>query len=165
MSRSNIPSKLKRDVLVEAGHRCAIPTCRQIEVEIHHIIPWSDCQEHNYENLIALCANCHTRADKGEIDRQSLKFYKYNLRLAHDKFSQIEMDIMFQLYNLPKDKCIRYPIFMLFLVNRILDSGYVEYRETHNPVFISGMNMNPVDLWITDKGIDFIKSLENRRLC
>ena len=58
------------------------------------------------------------------------------------------MDILFQLYNLPKEKCLGYPIFMLFLINRILDSGYVEYRETHSPVLISGMNMNPVDLFI-----------------
>ena len=61
-----IPAKLKRRVLVEAGHRCAIPTCRQIEVQIHHIVPWADCQEHKYDNLIALCANCHSRADKKE---------------------------------------------------------------------------------------------------
>ena len=40
MSRRNIPAKLKRRVLVEAGHRCAIPACRQIEVQIHHIVPW-----------------------------------------------------------------------------------------------------------------------------
>ena len=83
MSR-NIPAKLKRKVLVEAGHRCAIPTCHQKEVQIHHIIPWADCQEHKYENLIALCANCHTRADKNELDRISLRTYKDNLR--HSNF-------------------------------------------------------------------------------
>lgn len=67
MSR-NIPAKLKRRVLVEAGHRCAIPTCRKIEVQIHHIIPWADRQEHKYENPTALCAHYHTRADKSKIE-------------------------------------------------------------------------------------------------
>ena len=38
-NRPPIPADIKRKVLVEAGHRCAIPTCRYIEVEIHHIAP------------------------------------------------------------------------------------------------------------------------------
>ena len=82
MSRPKIPAELKRRVLCEAGHRCAIHTCRQIEVEIHHIVPWSKCQEHKYENLIALCPNCHKMAEKGDIDRKALRIYKANLPLC-----------------------------------------------------------------------------------
>jgi 5-methylcytosine-specific restriction endonuclease McrA len=70
--RPPVPADIRRRVLVEAGHRCAIPTCRYIEVDIHHIIPWATCQAHEYDNLIALCPNCHRRADRGEIDRKSL---------------------------------------------------------------------------------------------
>ena len=72
-TRNNIPNELKRRVLIEAGHRCAISTCRNIQTEIHHIIPWSKCQKHEYENLIALCPNCHVRADKKEIDKKKSK--------------------------------------------------------------------------------------------
>ena len=78
-SRPAIPAELKRQVLVEAGHRCAIHTCRHPAVDIHHIIPWAQCREHNFENLIALCPNCHRRADAGEIDRKSLTMYKARL--------------------------------------------------------------------------------------
>jgi len=70
--RSLIPAELRRRVLVEAGHRCAIPTCRHIDVDVHHIVPYEQCKKHEYENLIALCPNCHRRADRGEIDRKSL---------------------------------------------------------------------------------------------
>ena len=94
MSRPNVPAELKRRVLCEAGHRCAIPACREIIVDVHHIVPWSKCKEHNYENLIALCPNCHRLADRGHIDQKSLKIYKANLRYAHDKFSQLEFDIL-----------------------------------------------------------------------
>ncbi len=93
-SRPSIPNGLKRQVLVEAGHRCAIPICRHIEVDIHHVVPWAKDQVHEYENLIALCPNCHRRADKQEIDRKSLRAYKANLRSAHDRFSQLEMDML-----------------------------------------------------------------------
>src|SRR5215210_7733937 len=96
--RPAIPAETLRRVLVEAGHRCAIPTCRHIEVDIHHIIPWEQCQKHEYENLIALCPNCHRRADRGEIDRKALRIYKANLRYAHDKFSQLEIDMLFEVY-------------------------------------------------------------------
>jgi predicted restriction endonuclease len=72
MSRPKIPAELKRSVLVEAGHRCAIDACKHIDVVIHHIIPWAKCKRHEYENLIALCPNHRARADKGEIDRKSL---------------------------------------------------------------------------------------------
>lgn|GEM_PF-782546 len=79
MSRPTIPAEIKRAVLVEAGHRCAIPRCGQTELDIHHIIPWETCQAHEYQNLIALCPICHRRAHNGEIDRKSLQQYKENL--------------------------------------------------------------------------------------
>jgi 5-methylcytosine-specific restriction endonuclease McrA len=63
-SRESIPAELKRKVLVEAGHRCAIPACRSVVgVDIHHIIPWAKCKKHEYKNLIALCPNCHRMAE------------------------------------------------------------------------------------------------------
>jgi len=77
--RPPIPAELRRSVLVEAGHRCAIQTCQHPEVDLHHIIPWERCREHTYDNLIALCPNCHRRADAGEIDRKSLRLYKARL--------------------------------------------------------------------------------------
>ena len=77
--RDSLPAELRRRVLVEAGHRCAIPTCAQPTVDIHHIVPWAECQNHEYGNLIALCPNCHRRAENGAIDRKSLYLYKERL--------------------------------------------------------------------------------------
>jgi hypothetical protein len=76
MERSAIPAEMRRKVLVEAGHRCAIPHCTFTELDVHHIVPWEVCQDHSPENLIALCPNCHRRAHKGEIDRKALILYK-----------------------------------------------------------------------------------------
>lgn len=79
VSRPAIPAAIRRAVLVEAGHKCAIPRCGHADVDIHHIIPWESCERHEYKNLIALCPNCHRRAHKGEIDRKSLLLYKSSL--------------------------------------------------------------------------------------
>jgi HNH endonuclease len=114
--RPPIPADIRRRVLVEAGHRCAIPTCRYIEVDVHHVVPWAQCQSHEYDNLIALCPNCHRRADRGEIDRKSLRLYKFNLRFAHDKYSQIEMDILFELFRIPVNEGMPWLGFNLILL-------------------------------------------------
>lgn len=93
MDRPAIPSKIKRDVLVEAGHRCAIPTCGYTQVELHHIIPWEICKRHDFDNLIALCPNCHRRADLGEIDRKALRIYKTRLSATFGVQSHTEEQI------------------------------------------------------------------------
>lgn len=81
MNRPAIPAEIKRAVLVEAGHRCAIPRCGQTELDFHHIVPWETCKKHEYLNLIALCPICHRRAHNGEIDRKSLFLYKESLSI------------------------------------------------------------------------------------
>jgi hypothetical protein len=92
--RSAIPQQLKRDILVEAGHRCAIPTCHQIPVEITHIVPWEKVQEHGFDNLIALCPTCHTRYDRGEIDRKSMLQYKANLSIINGRYGDLEKRVL-----------------------------------------------------------------------
>ena len=76
MTRPAISMEIRRKVLIEAGHRCAIPHCSHTDVDLHHIIPWEQCKAHSPENLIALCPNCHRLAEQGKIDRKSLIQYK-----------------------------------------------------------------------------------------
>jgi len=92
MQRPVIPAEIKRAVLVEAGHRCAIPRCGETEIEVHHIVPWETCQKHEYSNLIALCLVCHRRAHKCEIDRKSLLQYKAALTLSGGPGLQRDFD-------------------------------------------------------------------------
>ncbi|MGW8846842.1 HNH endonuclease [Streptomyces xiamenensis] len=92
--RCAIPEALKRSTLVEAGHRCAIPVCRQVPVEIAHIVPWSKVNEHSPDNLIALCPTCHARYDKGEIDRKSMLQYKSNLEVLNGRYTDTERQVL-----------------------------------------------------------------------
>jgi hypothetical protein len=155
--RPDIPADIRRRVLVEAGHRCAIPTCRYIETDIHHIIPWAKCQAHDYDNLIALCSNCHRRADRGEIDRKSLRLYKFNLRFVHDKFSQLEMDILFQLNLMPVGHGLPWLAYQLMFLKRLLDSGYVSFQDSEGPGAWAGpIKATPDWIAITQKGREFV---------
>jgi hypothetical protein len=82
-------------VLVEAGHRCAIPTCRQVPVEIAHIESRkADGSNDTFDNLIALCPTCHTRYDKGEIDRLSMRHYKTNLGILNSRYGEMERRLL-----------------------------------------------------------------------
>ena len=89
-----IPADLERQVLVESGHRCAIHSCQQVPVEIAHIVPWSRCHAHEFPNLIALCPTCHTRYDKGQIDRKSMLTYKRNALLQSRRYSDLEKRLL-----------------------------------------------------------------------
>ncbi len=91
MQRDTVFAEVKRAVLVEAGHRCAIPTCRATTTEIAHIVPWAESQDNSFENLIALCPNCHMRFDqKKEIDRIAVKMYKPNLGILNNRYGEFE---------------------------------------------------------------------------
>lgn len=116
-NRPAIPTKLKRSVLVEAGHRCAIPTCRQTPVELAHITPWSKVKEHTYENLIALCPTCHTRFDRGEIDKISIQQYKYNLALINDRYNNLEIRILENFHLNPGQAEVKLPGGMELMVS------------------------------------------------
>src|SRR4030095_12017013 len=56
--RPPIPAALERDLMIEAGYRCAV--CKTTEpLQIDHIEEWSVVLKHEFENMIVLCANCH----------------------------------------------------------------------------------------------------------
>src|SRR6059058_1324297 len=92
--RPALPSALERQVRLEAGHRCAIPTCQQTPVEIAHIVPWTQVMKHTFDNLIALCPTCHTRYDSGGIDRKAMKQYKANLSILSGRYGDLEQRIL-----------------------------------------------------------------------
>jgi hypothetical protein len=124
MSRPKIPTELKRRVLLESGYRCAIPTCRFPITENAHIISWAKTKEHSYENLIALCPNCHTLYDSGRIDKKALVAYKKKLIFLHEIYSRFELDVLDYL-KIHKRALIPGEI----LIKRLLDEELVELEE------------------------------------
>jgi type I restriction enzyme, R subunit len=73
--RPAIPIAIQHEILLEARHRCAV-CCEPMPLERAHIRPWSKSKDHSAANLIALCANCHTRADTEHWGEAHLKHYK-----------------------------------------------------------------------------------------
>ena len=125
MNRPPIPRPMERQVLVEAGHRCAIPTCRQTPVEIAHIDKWAQVLEHTFENLIALCPTCHTRYDNGDIDRLSMLRYKANLTIVNGRYGDVERRVLQYFVDDPSRPHIVLFGGLEFLVTHLIKDGLI----------------------------------------
>jgi HNH endonuclease len=164
VSRDAIPAEVKRAVLVEAGHRCAIPTCRATTTEIAHIVPWAETQDNSFENLIVLCPNCHTRFDKKkEIDQLAVKRYKHNLGILNNRYGEFERRL-FEVLAKTRER-----VFVLgaagdLLVANAVKDGFFEDKHVQGANFDIKSDTGywksfPMTFtyWVTDAGVEFIK--------
>ena len=155
-----IPAELKRAVLIEAGHRCAIPTCKAETTEIAHIIPFSEIKEHTFNNLIALCPNCHTRFDKGQIDRKSMQIYKANLALLNSRYGTYERRILEDFVKHPEHKVVNINSGVLILANYLIEDGVL--TQTGGRLVGSFPDSDyVVEFSLSDKGKALVNNLKN----
>lgn len=153
--RPPIPTDLERAVLVEAGHRCAITTCRQTPIEIAHIIGWAKCRRHEFHNLIPLCPTCHTRFDKGEIDRKSMMTYKHQLAMMNRRYGSIELRV---LKFFAKDKApaeIRLLSDLVLFIQHLLDDQLLTDTGVDQP--IAGGELVRKTFVLTQAGKDYVE--------
>ena len=130
-SRPKLPLPLERSVKVEAGHRCAIPTCHEHPIEITHVGPHKpDGSNDVFDNLIALCPNCHTRYDRGEIDRPAMRQYKGNLSILNGRYGELERRILQQFADAPQEEAIRIPGGLRIMLKYLLEDGLVRLEST-----------------------------------
>jgi hypothetical protein len=164
--RDSIPAETKRAVLVEAGHRCAIPTCRATTTEIAHIDPWAETQDNSFRNLIALCPTCHTRYDqKKEIDRKSMRMYKENLAILNNRYGEVERRIFSMLARTGERVFMLGPAGDVMVANAVSDGLFADANVKHGTFDITGRGPAgefkksfPMTFTfsVTDQGVDFI---------
>jgi hypothetical protein len=145
-----VPMARRRMVLVEAGHRCAIPTCRHPTTEIAHIVPESQGHDDSFENLIALCADCQ----KKEIDRQSIHMYKRNLGILNSRYSDFEHRVFDQIAETDRRSFIVDAGLEIPLLHAVND-GLLKRVELA-PVAIQRGEPTDYKYEVTDEGLDFV---------
>ena len=169
--RPDVPIEIVRAVKVEAGHRCAIPTCRTISsLDLCHIVPWSKCKEHKFDNLILLCANCHRMEQDGKIDRKALFQYKANLALLNSRYGRIERRLIeegveyYQKFGRPKPRQLmvhELPGYSEIFVKGLLDDGVIVLVKTRSG--LESMKGKKIGLDVqnlyalTEKGWDIVE--------
>ena len=159
--RIHLPKELERAIKTEAGHRCAIPTCKLYPVEIAHIEPYSKVKKHDFSNLIALCPTDHTRFDNGDIDKMSMLIYKSNLGIINSRFTELELTL---LESLAKQSQLPIPGAMEWLFQRLIfedlikivgDSGIMlSDIEHHWFVELTSKGKRVIYRWLDGKPVD-----------
>lgn len=82
-SKRYIPTPLENHLFQLAGHRCTI--CRAPWLEVHHIDGLGEGGQTSFDNLVALCPNCHTRVhSEGVPSKLELRQYKLKQEIAYE---------------------------------------------------------------------------------
>jgi HNH endonuclease len=145
--RDPIPADLERALFIEAGYRCAIPTCRVIgPLEIDHIEDWAKVKEHKFANMIVLCANCHGLKGEGprKLDRKALRQIKANLGIINGRYGETERRVLAFLIQSPKlyngdTLTIKLPGGFEILIHYLLEDGILTPLP-HWPVVKKSIN-------------------------
>ena len=91
--RKAIPQSVRQDLLIEAGYRCAVPTCRTIlAIDLHHIVEVAEGGGNERSNLLALCPTCHALFHRGEISREAIRVWKGVLVSLNEGFDRDTKD-------------------------------------------------------------------------
>jgi hypothetical protein len=134
-------AEVKRMVLVAAGHRCAVPTCRNSTTVMAHIVPESPSPDDLCENLIALCPNCYTR-------------YKRNLGILNSSYSDFERRVFDQIAETDRRSFVVEASFEILLLHAVKD-GLLKRVELP-PVAIQRGEPTHHKYEVTDAGLNFV---------
>lgn len=159
--RDEIPLSLERALMIEAGHRCAIPTCRAVApLVFEHIEDWAKVKEHRFENMIILCANCHGLKGEGprRLDRKSLKQYKLNLGIVNGRYGDTERRVLEFFAEHPAASNYMMTSGLEILMLYLMKDGLVVKRAVPGDI-----DSKYADYALTDAGLDFVSRLRTAR--
>ncbi|MEW6328970.1 MAG: HNH endonuclease signature motif containing protein [Candidatus Micrarchaeota archaeon] len=158
MSRETIPSETKREVLIESGFRCAVPTCRTIlTLDIHHIIEVSEDGGNEASNLIPLCPNCHALYHRGIITRDAIKVWKGVLISLNAAFDKDTLDNLLFLSKVQR-KTLALSGDGVLKFSKLLSAGLAqcEIIMQNGPIIV-------YDVFLTEKGRRFVEAWKTGR--
>ncbi|MEO9465826.1 HNH endonuclease [Sulfitobacter pontiacus] len=161
-SRPAVPAALKRKLEEEAGYRCAVPTCRGTSaLQMEHIEEWSKVKEHRFENMIILCATCHSRVTGKEISKEAIKAYKRNLAIVSGRYSLFEMRLLEAFHGQTSHgQPPHLPISEIdwLHVKGLIDDGLIEVHQNPNiQVYSQGFSDNKLVLVPSKQGAEFVR--------
>src|SRR3954454_2013730 len=147
--RDAIPADLVRQLMIEAGYRCAIPTCRTVQpLEIEHIEDYARVKKHEFSNMIVLCRNCHGLKGTGPraLDRKALKRLKANLAIINQRYNDTERRILEHFVQNPHEHKVVLPATEVLFHYLLQDGLLVTESE---PTGFWGTTKDEGDFFIT----------------
>jgi HNH endonuclease len=165
---------MRQAVLMEAGYKCANPTCRHIlTLELHHIVWVKDGGGNDPSNLVALCPNCHSLHTTGHIPKDAVDTWK-SLLVSLNNPHRASADLLLVLYNEGQglaqvtDQSSQPPPFRftgdgLGVLAGILTSGLVEISRRFSGASFTGGGMPSFEVRLTDAGRRLVEAWRSGR--
>ncbi len=118
---------LDKAILLESNHSCSI--CGEYgPLEIHHILPISEGGKDDYQNLIALCRNCHSFAHRNAFPRWLLYLIKTMQNSIQKDITQSEQQKRIELFKTRERIVAKY----LSLITDFSEYKNIRIREHSN---------------------------------
>ncbi|NQU67823.1 MAG: HNH endonuclease [Candidatus Marinimicrobia bacterium] len=146
-----IPTALERLLYELAGHRCTI--CSAPWMEIHHIEELSDGGKTEFNNLIVLCPNCHTRVHREKTPtKNELKNYKQKQEIAYElpilsRLTTPEKELIVELARLSSNNQVAFSKRFAESIKALSgDLAVTKYRQEIGLVHLQESSMLTVEL-------------------
>jgi hypothetical protein len=157
--RQTITTSARREALIEAGYRCAVPTCRTIlAVDLHHLVLVSQGGGNDVSNLLALCPNCHALHHRGNIPPDAIRVWKGMLVSLNEGIGRDAKELLLLLALAPQQRPEWFTSDGVLRLAPMIVAGLVEVTPGPREVAIGGSYPWPgayrVDL--TEKGLAVI---------
>lgn len=129
-SRPDVPAAIVRQLMIDAGWRCSVPTCGTTSaLEIDHIQEWAEVYEHKYENLIVLCPTHHAMKRSGsnprELNANALRVIKQNQIALSGRYGDVERRILAYFIRNPARTEVTLPGDFDILLMHLLDAELI----------------------------------------
>ncbi len=157
IKRKQIQPNIRQQILIEAGYRCAVPTCRTILViDLHHIVEVAEGGGNDPSNLLALCPTCHMLYHRGVISRDAIKVWKGMLISLNQGFDKEAKDKLLFLALKNRKRPILFSSDGVLHFTSLIAAGLAECGREHLQLHASGRGADPSkSLWpvkLTEKG-------------
>jgi hypothetical protein len=151
MARVPIPTSVRREILIEASYRCAVPRCMTaIAIDVHHID--ENPANNNPSNLIALCPTCHSAFHRKTYSVEAIQFWKLMLQQLNAAYDRNTINLLLMLAHLEDNGWKKFEVtgdgFLAF--SPLLVSGLINVNIFHRATFDQGIPYYEVAL--SDRG-------------
>lgn len=127
MARKSISISTERRLWAESMGHCMNPKCNikllrddTSIAEKAHIISYADSENNQHDNLILLCANCHTEIDKKKLNKPTIRSWK------KQRTETINQNFEMEFHSFPKMQNIVKPILE---ENKKIYEAYYQNRQ------------------------------------
>jgi HNH endonuclease len=116
---------VRREILIEASYRCAVPRCMTaLAIDVHHID--ENPANNDPSNLIALCPTCHGAFHRKVYSVEAIRFWKLMLQQLNAAYDRNTINLLLMLAQFEEAGCKKF---------EVTGDGFLNF----SPLFASGL--------------------------